>query len=196
MSIRPLLAALALTLAACQSTEPVEPQEMDWDAAMASFLEMGTPGAGHAAMQPMIGSFAATTTVFMPDGSTDVSNASCRNEWALDGRFMETHFDGLMMGQPFTGRGFFGYDNAAGEYVGMWLDSMVTAMPPVSRGSISDDGRVITMYRSMVSPMTGQMETMREVMTIHSDDHHTFDMFVTPEGGEEMPSLHIDYVRL
>ena len=197
MSTRLLFAAVVATaLVACQSTDPAPAEPIDWEAATEAFIANGTPGPGHAVLEPMIGHFAATTTVFMPDMPPEVTNGTCRNEWSLDGRFVETHYEGSMMGMPFTGRGFMGHDNATGEYVSVWLDSMTTSIMPVARGTASADGRTITSYLSMPNFMTGEMETMREVTTIHGPDHHTFEMFVTPEGGTEEPSLHIDYVRL
>lgn len=199
MSIRACCLPLALlALVACASTDDEAPAEpVDWDAVMATFVENSQPSAGHRALDPLVGTFAATTTVsFDPQTPPEVTNGTCTNQWSLDGRFLEMHYEGTMMGMPFVGRGFYGHDNTSGEYASVWVDSMTTDIMPVARGTANDDATVITTYRTAENPMTGVTETMREVTTIHGEDHHTYEMFVTPEGGTESRSLHIDYVRL
>ena len=43
---------------------------------------------------------------------------------AAGGLFLETRYSGRFFDQDFEGVGLIGYDNAAGRYNGLWVDSM------------------------------------------------------------------------
>ncbi len=190
---------VALTFAGCQSTdhESYDMSNMDMEAAMATYMANAEPGAGHAVLEPMIGTFKATMSmVTAPGAPPEISHGTCTNAWILGGRYVATNFESEVMGQSFSGRGFMGYDNATNEYVAVWMDSMSTGMAPIARGTASPDGKTIVVSMTAPDPMTGVPSLMREVTTIHSNDRHTFEMFQTPLGGTEALSFSIEYERM
>ena len=55
------------------------------------------------------------------------STGTSENKMILGGRYLEQHYDGTMMGQPFCGIGY-GFDNYKKKYVATWIDSMGTGI--------------------------------------------------------------------
>lgn len=186
----------------CQSTggttaeTPAAP-EMSMDEMMAMMQELGTPGDGHQRLEPMIGTFKATTTFWMEaDAEPSVSEGTSTNEWMLDGRYVRSSFDGQMMGMPFQGMSVMGYNNGTGQYEGVWVDSMSTLIMPVSRGTVDDSGKVFTFHREADNMFPGMTVKMREVLTLIDNDRHTFEMFEEDAQGQERQSLEIVYQRV
>ena len=77
-----------ITLAACATTEPA--QELSPEEAMARATELGTPGEGHARLQPLVGTFASTMTMWLEPGSAPVvSKGTSVKHWVLGGRSLQ-----------------------------------------------------------------------------------------------------------
>src|SRR5215207_5178377 len=73
---------------------------------------LGTPGLAHKALEAFIGSWKAEVKCwYEKDGPPEITQATAKNRWILNGRFLEEEFHGEMMGKPFTGRTLIGYDN-------------------------------------------------------------------------------------
>ena len=70
-----------------------------------------------------------------PDKPPMESTGACDNTVLLEGRFLQQKCTGDMMGQPFTGIGVHGYDNATKKYVTTWIDSMGASLIPRSKAS-------------------------------------------------------------
>ena len=80
------------------------------------------------------------------------------------------------MAMPFQGLGLTGYDKMKQKYVGVWIDSMVTAMA-TSEGSADVEGKVLTMSGTMDDPMTGEKnKPIKYVMRIAGQDKHVMEM--------------------
>src|ERR1044072_2867024 len=90
---------------------------------------LGTPGPAHKALEPFIGSWKAEVKCwYEKDGPAQVSQATAKARWILNGRFLEEESHGEMMGKPFTGRTTIGYDNFRQSYNMVWISDIQTAM--------------------------------------------------------------------
>jgi len=182
--------AAAETPAAPGDAQDADPMEQ-----MQAWLEMNQPGQQHQLLEPVIGTFRAEITMWaMPGAEPSTSTGSMTNEWIMDGRYVLGHFQGDMMGMPFTGMSITGYDMASQTYQGVWLDSMSTMLMPVSTGSVSPDGKTFTFEREMPDPMTGEMAGMKEVLYVENADGHRFEMWMTA-GDMVYKSMEIVYTR-
>ncbi|HEY7086596.1 MAG TPA: DUF1579 domain-containing protein [Tepidisphaeraceae bacterium] len=162
---------------------------------MELFTKLATPGPQHEGLKPMAGTFdAEVTSVMAPGAPPDVSKAVMKNEMVLDGRFLRSTCEGSMMGQPFHGVGYTGYDNLKKKYVGVWMDTMGTMMM-VSEGSADPSGKVLTFTSTMPDPETGKDMNCRQVVTIASNDKHTMEMFAPGPDGKEYKCMTIVYTR-
>ena len=112
----------------------------------------------------------------------------------LGGRYQEMRWEGTMMGQPFTGVGFVGYDNALKKYQTTWMDSAGTGILTMT-GAYDKTGKVLTMFGAMPDPMTGKLARMKETVTLIDADHHKLEMWNAGPDGKLMKSLEISYTR-
>jgi hypothetical protein len=111
----------------------------------------------------------------------------------LGGRFLQQEFTGEMMGSPFTGIGFTGYDNHTKRYVSTWMDSMGTAIH-FFEGTASADGKTITQEGRSDDPVRGPL-TWRSVTRIVDENMLVFEMFIADKKGKEEKMVEITYTR-
>jgi hypothetical protein len=191
------VALLALAIFGCSPTdggavkaaEQPSPQDM-----MAAMMRAGTPGAQHKALEPFAGTWDAKVTMWMdPAAPATESTGTMVNSWIYDGRYLEQKFVGDMGGMKFEGTGLWGFDVAAGKYVGTWFDSMSTAIMR-SSGPAPKDGKTFSMVSVNTDPMTGKDATGDEVVTLDNANQHTMTMY-EDRGGKKVKTMQIVYTR-
>ena len=160
-------------------TEPPAIQGADMEAMMKKWMEAATPGEAHKKLNDMVGKWKTTSRVWMNglDAPPTETQGSSEVKWVLDGRFLQQEAKGEMMGRPYNGVGFTGYDNMNKKYVTLWIDNTNTAMF-IADGTMDQAGKVLTTVGKMDEPATGEhdksamyiyrMETRdRHIMEIH-----------------------------
>ena len=165
---------------------------------MAKMEELGTPDEHHRLLDPIVGDFRFAATMWMTPGEPPTKgDGTSSNHWALGNLFVESQVRGTFMGKAFEGRSFLGYDKGQQRYTGVWLGSDSTVLWPVSQGTVSDDGKTITMVREKAyDPMLETNVKVREVLRILDRDHHQFEMYMTTPGEDEMKTMEISYSRI
>jgi hypothetical protein len=164
-------------------------------AAMQKMMEMATPGEAHKKLEPMVGTWTTTVTMWMdPAAPPQTSEGVSENRMVLGGRWLEQRFEGTFLGGPFSGIGYTGYDNAKNHYVGWWMDTATTAAM-MSIGKADASGKKMTFQGAMDDPMTGEPVQLKDVLTIVDADHHNFEMWTTGPDGTSHKSMEIQYVR-
>ena len=167
----------------------METQEM-----MEIYRKLGTPGTPHQHLEKMAGSWNTSGRFWMEPGKPPVeSKGRCEQKMILDGRFLQEEFTGDMMGAPFTGLSFMGYDNHTGKYVSTWMDNMSTTVM-VFEGTAGADGSTITQTSRYDDPVKGPME-WRSVMRVVDGDTVEFEMFTTDRSGKEEKMMEMTYTR-
>ena len=102
--------------------------------------------------------------------------------------------DVTMGGKPFTGVGFFGYDNASRRYTGTWMSSMTTSIQ-VQSGTADETGTVFTLVSTYKDANTGQEHDNRSVITVIDNNTNTYETFETGPDGKEYRTLEVTYTR-
>ncbi len=202
--ILPLLTALIsvpLLAGSCNSTRSDTSgpgvDTSDPVAVEAMMTELGTPDENHRRLDPLVGEFRFSSKMWMEPGQPPtVEEGTTSNHWALGKLYLEGQVRGSMMGKPFEGRSYLGYDKSQKKYASIWLDSASTMVMPIAMGTASEDGKTITTEADTFDPMAGEDVHVREVLTIQDYDHHVFTMYMTPRKGEEMKSMEIVYTRI
>ena len=162
----------------------------------AKMQEYSTPNANHEVLKSLIGSWKANVTFWMdPKGEPQVSEGTSETTLIMDGRFVEQSYHGSMMGQPFEGRGIYGYDNLRKEYTGLWLDNFATGVM-VSAGKYDAAAKTLTEEGSMSCPITNEAHRWYKAVTTFTDaDHYTYESFMKDKDGKEFRSMIISYTR-
>jgi hypothetical protein len=164
------------------------PAGMD-PAMMQKMMELATPGAEHKKLASLAGSWTDHYKMKMDPASDAWTDAEGTSEWksVLGGRYMMENVHSTMMGAPFEGLQFFGYDKQANEYVSIWMDSYST-WPMMMRGKEAKDGSI-----ELKGTMTDVMGSRPSRMVIKpSPDHAAIEMYDTAPGKGEVLMMKID----
>ena len=116
----------------------------------------------------------------MPGADPTVSEGEGVVELLYDGKVVHQTYKGSMMGTPFTGQLFMGFDTIDKEFVSVWMDSM-SPIISISRGKERDG--VINFEGKEANPMTGKKEkSLMSVKWINDDQYKVTFHKVTEEG--------------
>ena len=158
------------------------------------WMETSSPGEGHKALEAFVGTWSGEAEFWMdPAAPSEKSTGTMVSSWVLGGRWVRQDWAGSMMGQPFTGVGYFGYDNVKKKYIGTWMDSMSTGLL-VQEGTYDEKTKSFTMIGTMQDPM-GNSIKVRHVAKVESADKNTFEMYHTGPDGKENLAGRIVYTR-
>ena len=185
---------LILSVSTAPAKEKKHEKQMDQQAMMELWKQMGLPGEPHKLFASLAGSWTTTSKEWMePRMPPTESTGTAEMKMLLDGRFLYQEYNAQMMGQPFTGIGIDAYDNTTKKYVTAWMDSMGTGIF-IMEGTASADGKTITLKGQHGELGGGQM-THRAVWKILDNNTQTFDMYGAHHGGKETKMMEIVYTR-
>jgi hypothetical protein len=169
-------------------------KNMDKQTVMELYQELAVPGAPHQLLAGMAGSWNVKGTCSMEPGGSNIEHTGTSEQrMILGGRFLQQEFSGEMMGTPFTGIGFTGYDNHTRKYVSTWLDSMGTGIY-YFEGTADADGKTITQTCSYDDPVRGPAK-WRSVTRIVDANRLVFEMYITDQSGKEDKMAEMEYTR-
>lgn len=185
MRHRSCSAALALILGFALA-QPALGQELDEAAMMAAYEKAMTPTDAHARLADMAGSWDMTVTMWMEPGADPiVSKATATREMVLGGRYLTEVVEGEgLLGGPFIGQGWTGYDNLGEEYKATWIDNMGTGIL-VSHGKWDDEINGIVWHASYVDPTTGGKVKVKSISQSEGPDKEIYSWYEKREGEEE-----------
>jgi len=169
-----------------------KPTEMD--SMCAVYEELATPGAPHKLLAEMAGKWSVKSRWWMDPGAPPMESAGISEQkMTLDGRFLQQDFSGEMMGSPFAGIGFTGYNNHTGRYVSTWMDSMGTGIY-YFEGSAGPDGKTITQTCDYDDPIRGPLR-WRSVTRFVDHNMLEFEMYTADSTGKEGKMGEMTYIR-
>ena len=151
----------------------------------------GTPGPAHKALEAFVGNWKAEVKCWCePGAAPNVSQATAKASWTLNGHFLEQEFHGEMMGKPFTGRSLMGYDNIKQTFNTVWVSDMQTSIL-TSEGKGENGNKVITLAGKSNCPATGRKDIpIKTVFRVLSPDKYVFEMF-----NDSAKTMEITYTR-
>ena len=76
-------------------------------------------------------------------GQTETTKGTETNTM-LGNFWLVTEFQGSMLGRPFQGRGFYGYDQQKKQYIGTWIDSLGSPAMQMT-GAYDEEKQTLTM---------------------------------------------------
>jgi hypothetical protein len=195
LSVLVLVAAVAAAAVALADEKKAAAPQMDEKTMMELWQKMATPGEGHKKLDPLVGSWTARNTMWMEPGKPpEVTEGTAEQKWVLGGRYLEQRYEGTMMGQPFSGVGYAGYDNYTMKYESTWMDTTGTAIL-ITRGTFDKAGKVLTSTGQMNDFVTRKTMTMRDKTTLVSPDEILFELFGSGPDGKEQKMMEIRYTR-
>jgi hypothetical protein len=172
---------------------------------MKAWMKAMTPGEPHKMLQKSEGRWDTVMKSWEagPDAPPTEIKGTTEFKPVLGGRFMMEQLhstmqmpdeNGQMHDMAWEGMGLFGYDNYRQMYVGCWADTMGTQLLSM-KGSMSQDGKVLTMYGDMDEPMLGVIgRNVRYVTTYIDDNTQKFEIYDL-HGGDNYKVVEVMYHR-
>ncbi|MGP1345288.1 MAG: DUF1579 domain-containing protein [Phycisphaerales bacterium] len=165
--------------------------------AMADYMRLNQAGKQHAFLaEHLAGEWDVAARFWMggPDGPPMDSKGRLSAKAILGGRFIEGTYSGEMMGQPFQGKSYTGYDAFTKQFTQLWLDSMSTGIT-TANGSMSMDGTALTLFSNMNEPMTGEIgKPVRYMYEFDGTDKYVFTAWEVSYG-EPFKVMEMTYTR-
>jgi hypothetical protein len=163
---------------------------------MAMFVEMSRPGAEHKLLEPFIGEWTVKSSFWMDatQAEPEVSTATSKTEWIMDGRYQRQTYTGDFMGMPFKGEGLLGFNKVTGEYFSTWIDSMSTGLG-TSQGKVDPTGKIFSFTGSYDDPMSGGKSVTREIITIKNPNEYTVTSYGVMPDGSEFKQMMLEFKR-
>ncbi len=150
--------------------------------------EMPKPGPEHEKLKEYEGKWDAVMEM-----GGQKSKATVNYKAICGGMWIESDFEGELLGTKFQGHGLDGYDQNKKKYVGVWVDSMSSA-PLRFEGNYDPKTKLLVMTGESVGP-DGKPQKFKSTTENKNKDQFLFKMYmVQPDGGEEL-SFTIDYSR-
>jgi Protein of unknown function (DUF1579) len=208
LSIALLLAAPA---ALAQNPAPAGPPAAGRAAApdMPAWLRRSQPGPGHAALQPLVGTFRQHKEIFggllgrPKDAPTIVSDdVTTTRRWVGGGRWMEDVSEGSILGGPYWRHGWLGYSNMDQRFEWVTVDGFNTTLMSYAAAPKSGEKAPLDMVgqftdQGVVGEATvGKTVSMRTVIRIENQDRHVFELYFTPPGEKEYLVDRTSYTRV
>ena len=164
-------------------------------AMMDAMQRMGEVRPEHKQLDYFVGDWSATTTMWMdPKAPPEKAEGKSHTESLYGGRYIEMHYQGTFQGQPFTGEGFFGFDNLKGKFFNTWIDSMSTGFW-LAWGSYDAASKSYTFHGEMDDPLkAGAKIPVRQVFNVSNPGHYSFEWYET-RAGKEAKTMQIDYTK-
>jgi hypothetical protein len=165
------------------------------EAMMAEMMKFATPGEQHKALEPLVGTFKATTKMWMGPGEPQTSEGTCERSWIMGGRFLMAKHTGVMAGMPFEGMEILGYDIRTGQYVNTWIDNMGTSISMSTSGKMDAATKTMSTEMPMFDPMVGGMVPYKNVTKIVDPNTNVFTMS-SNQGGKDVTMMEVTYTRV
>ncbi len=185
-------ASKSKTTTTTTTTSTTMTPEAKQQAMMAEMMKLGTPGPVHAALKSQVGTWNATVTSWDMGPQPVTSTGTETRQMILGDRYLETHFTGTFMGQPYEGWGITGFDNKTKQLTNVWADNMSTAWMTL-QGTVSPDNKMMTCTGS-VPGQDGKPMAIHTETKMDSDTQNTYTMF-GKMNGKDAKLMEIVYTR-
>lgn len=190
------LTILALAFLCIAGSAVHAQQQPDMEAMMKAWQAAMTPGDAHKKLDFFVGSWETATKMWMdPSAPPQESKGTAVFSWELGNRQMKQEYKGEMMGMPFVGIGYTGYDNIRKKYTMLWIDNMSTAVA-VGDGFFDRAGKVLTFFSKMDEPTTGEHDkTVKYIIRFGDEKHFTFEIHDLAIGEPNTKVMEMSYKK-
>jgi len=153
------------------------------------------PGEGQKKLEFLVGTFDVKVLIWLepskpPIESTAVSVAS----WVLGHRYVQQMLSGFVLGEPWHGIGYAGYDNLAKTYVACYMDTGSTGMEWYT-GAMDPDGKVATLTSTIYDAMTLKPTKLEMRLSIDPGGNHVTTLWQADPSGQMNKIMELQYKR-
>lgn len=163
------------------------------DPMMDAMMKAGTPGPEHKVLESWVGTWSAKVKMNVPGMPPAESNGTAVMTSVYGGRFVKEEFSADMMGMPFQGTSYTGFDNVSKKFVGTWIDSMSTGIAQVE-GTWDAASSTFKYEMTHNDPMTGKVKRSKMSVKVVDKNSHVAEFWDEMEG-KWVKTMEITYTR-
>jgi hypothetical protein len=181
-----------LALLVWPAADRVASQEEATDSAEEGLEALTVPSDPHELLAGTVGDWALTIRVWSaPNTEPQESAGTATGRWILGERFVQTTFEGEVMGREFEALKIEGYENATQEYVSTWRDNLGT-YTTIFRGRCGTTCEVRTMTAEFHDPVSTKKLKIKGVTTLTDEEGgYTYESFVVTPDGQEFKNMEL-----
>ncbi len=157
-------------------------------------MQMPMPGPEHKLLAETVGKWNFKMKMNGPTGPMESAGTSER-KMSLNGWYLEDSTHSTMMGMPFEGHGYTGYDMMKKKYVGTWMDTMAGGAIMASEGTYDAASKTFTSMMDMPDQMSGKYVKEKVVTKMTDADHMTSTFTTDGSDGKGMGDFSLEYTR-
>lgn len=192
-----LAAAMAVVLGLAVTAVAQEKAKGPTDAVIAADMEKAmTPGEAQKKLDFLVGTFDVKIRTWLdPSKPPYESTATSVATWVLGNRYVQQMLAGYIMGEPWSGIGYAGYDNVAKKYVATYMDTGSTGMEWYS-GTMNPDGKLAKLTATIADEVTGKPRTLEMRLSIAANGDHVTELWESNlTGGKMAKIMELQYTR-
>jgi len=189
------VAVLAVAFTSAHGKEAARSAPADAAAAAAMRQKISAPSRAHRKLDVFAGVWAARVSFWMdPSLPPETSEGTFEQKWMFDGRFLQQTYRGELMGKPFSGLGYLGYDNYLKKYISTWMDSAGTTIY-TRTGRFDSEGKTLTLTGEVDDYVRGRTVAVRDRMTVVSPSELVYETWEPGPDGQDFKVLEVRYTR-
>ena len=189
------MASLGVASMAAQAVMGAPSPAPDTEAAAAMRQKINTPSRAHRKLDVFVGVWEARMSLWMdPSQPPVISEGTLEQKWILDGRFLQQTYQGGLMGAPFSGVGYIGYDNSLRKYLSTWMDSAGTTISTRS-GRFDEAGKTLTLTGEVDDYIRGRIIPVSDRMVVVNPSEYVFETWQPGPDGKDCRVMLVRYTR-
>lgn len=174
---------------------PAKPAMPTQEQMMEAWMKAATPGEPHKKLEAMAGTWEAKSKAWMdPTKPPEETTGTMEMKSVLGGRFLEQRYEGTMMGHPFSGIGYVGYDNYKKRYTSMWIDSSATSIMTML-GAPDPKGTTVVYTGTVDDVVMKKQVKVKAIEKTIDADNFTYEMWGPAPDGKMVKWIEIHYTR-
>ena len=143
----------------------------------------------------MVGEFDVKIRTWLDPAQPPIeSKAVAITTWVLGHRYVQTMLSGHVMGEPFDGIGYAGYDNVSKQYQATYMDSGSTGMEWFT-GSMDPTGESAKLSATVADAITGKPTTVEMRLKIAANGDHITELWEENPTGKLVRIMELQYTR-
>jgi hypothetical protein len=196
-SLRVLTASFGLLFLAAFGFTAAGAQEANTPAAaiVEALDNAMNPGEGQKRLEPLVGTFDVKVLVWLdPSKPPYESMAVAVDTWVLGHRYVQIMQSGFVMGEPWNGIGYVGFDNVQEKYVACYMDSGSTGMEWYT-GAMDPDGKSAKLTATTYDETSHKPTPVEMRLSISPDGNHLTELWQADPSGKMIKIMELQYRR-
>jgi hypothetical protein len=153
------------------------------------------PGEGQKKLQFLVGTFDVKVRNWIDPSKPPIeSSATAVATWVLGNRYVQQMLSGYVMGEPWSGIGYAGFDNVAKKYVATFMDNGSTGMEWYT-GAMDPDGKFAKMTATVYDAITLKPTKVEMRLRIAANGDHITELWQGDPSGKMIRIMELQYTR-